>query len=339
MVSRVSDHTVSPSSANPIAVAPPNPRSLAADIGITVLTAGVLVGGALALSQSANGTIKHMGSMLSDGLGLFFGPVLLLALLERITSPAGPPKSVHSWLLNFRINILFYVAAMLTGMLTTTLAAALGHYFHLGLIDLNSAAGKSVIVLMGAVLLSMLIGDFFYYWWHRLSHRPFLWQSHKLHHMDPNLDVLTNMRDSWGDALSTVFIQNLPIAILFKLDSLQAVETGGLLGIILGSYSYFFHTNIRLQYGKAGVVIVGPQWHRIHHSRLPEHRDKNFAAMFPLWDILFGTNYYPACGEFPPTGVDGEKEVQSLREATTFALREWLKMYRTRRARRNVIPV
>jgi len=330
---------VSPSSANPIAVAPPNSCSLAVDIGITALTVGGLVAGALALDHFANGSVKRIGSMLSDGLGLFFGSVLLLALLERITSPAGPRKSIHGWLLNFRINIFYYLVSALTGVFATTLGAALGRYFNLGLIDLRFAAGKGMTGLAGAVLLSMLIGDLFYYWWHRFSHRPLLWQSHKLHHMDPHMDALTNFRDSWGDALSSVFIQNLPLAILFKLDPIEAVTTGGIIGIILGSYSYFFHTNIRLQFGKASAVIVGPQWHRIHHSRLPEHHDKNFAAYFPIWDVLFGTYHHPARGEFPPTGVVGENEVQSLREAVIFAFREWRKMYRAWRTRRKLIPV
>ena len=35
--------------------------------------------------------------------------------------------------------------------------------------------------------------------------------------------------------------------------------------------------------------IGNPQWHRIHHSLQPEHFDKNFAGLLPLWDILFGT--------------------------------------------------
>jgi sterol desaturase/sphingolipid hydroxylase (fatty acid hydroxylase superfamily) len=330
---------VTPSSAIPMVEAPPHQtRSLVGDIGVTALMAGGLVAGTLALSHFANGSIKHVGSMLSGGLGLFFGPVLLLALFERMTSPAGPRKPIHAWLLNFRINMVFYLAAILTGMLVTTLTAELGRHLHLGLIDLRFASGKGVAGLAGAILLSLLIGDFFYYWWHRFAHKPFLWQSHKLHHMDPHMDVLTNYRDSWGDTLSGSFIQSLPVVILFKLDPTEAVTAGGILGVILGSYSYFFHTNIRLQYRKATALIVGPQWHRIHHSRLPEHRDKNFAAMFPIWDVLFGTYYHPARGEFPPTGVDGEMEVKSLREATIFPIREWRKMYRSWRTRRGELP-
>ena len=34
-----------------------------------------------------------------------------------------------------------------------------------------------------------------------------------------------------------------------------------------------------------------------------QHRDKNFAGLLPLWDILFGTYYQPAPGEYPQTGI------------------------------------
>jgi sterol desaturase/sphingolipid hydroxylase (fatty acid hydroxylase superfamily) len=78
------------------------------------------------------------------------------------------------------------------------------------------------------------------------------------------------------------------------------------------------------------VLWCGPQIHRIHHSVLPQHRDKNYAVWFPLWDVLFGTYYHPARDEFPPTGVKGETEIKSLWEAETYTLRQWWKFLRGR---------
>src|ERR1700722_13634910 len=102
------------SSATPFTEGEPSKsRALAVDIGITSLTAGGIVAGTIVLSRLANGPIKQVGSMLSDGLGLFLGPVLLLALLERITSPAGPRKPIHAWLLNFRINMFYDLIVIL----------------------------------------------------------------------------------------------------------------------------------------------------------------------------------------------------------------------------------
>jgi sterol desaturase/sphingolipid hydroxylase (fatty acid hydroxylase superfamily) len=36
-----------------------------------------------------------------------------------------------------------------------------------------------------------------------------------------------------------------------------------------------------------------PRFHRWHHTDETEARDKNFAGLLPLWDILFGTYYMP----------------------------------------------
>jgi hypothetical protein len=50
---------------------------------------------------------------------------------------------------------------------------------------------------------------------------------------------------------------------------------------------------------------------------------------------LFGTYYHPARDEFPPTGVPGETEFKSFWEAQTFTLRQWWRMFRAWRERRN----
>ena len=36
-------------------------------------------------------------------------------------------------------------------------------------------------------------------------------------------------------------------------------------------------------------VLVTPSNHRVHHSKQMKYADKNFAVMFILWDVIFGT--------------------------------------------------
>ena len=81
-------------------------------------------------------------------------------------------------------------------------------------------------------------------------------------------------------------------------------------------WGFFIHANVRLELGPLTPIISGPQLHRIHHSALAEHRDKNFATFFPFIDILFGTYYGPGKGEHPPTGLHDGEEESFLREAT-----------------------
>ena len=64
---------------------------------------------------------------------------------------------------------------------------------------------------------------------------------------------------------------------------------------------------------------------RIHHSIEPEHRDKNFAVWFPIYDVLFGTAHRPKPGEFPETGVAGV-EVATLSDAFMLPFDRWWAM-------------
>jgi len=255
-------------------------------------------------------------------------------LIERFFRPAGPRKSLKSWFLHLRIYLFFTFLGGIAGALGTIAAVALARYlgFNLGLIDLRFAGGKGLLALLGALWVSLAAHDFFFYWYHRTMHKvPFLWQIHKMHHMDPELDSLTLGRGNWGEAFIVTALTTMPLAIVFKIDALDLWSLGLMSGIIvtvLGTFLQLGHVNVRLQVGKASLIYCSPQVHRIHHSRLSQHQDKNFAFIFPLWDALFGTYYAPARDEFPPTGVDGEKEIQSLWESQIVGLREWLKMLR-----------
>jgi sterol desaturase/sphingolipid hydroxylase (fatty acid hydroxylase superfamily) len=204
---------------------------------------------------------------------------------------------------------------------------------NLGLIDLRIGTGKEIPSIIAAFLLSALIGDFFFYWYHRSLHKSnILWQHHKMHHLDPEFDALTGPRQNWLESFFLVFFSSIPMAVLFKLNAGDPLDAGLVQGGVIGLLTFFIfqnHSNLRLQFGKASVLFISSQTHRIHHSYLPQHRDKNFVAFFPIWDILFGTYYHPARDEFPLTGVEGEKDIQSVWEVQIFALREWWKMFRS----------
>ena len=68
-------------------------------------------------------------------------------------------------------------------------------------------------------------------------------------------------------------------------------------------YARFYHSNIRTNLGILRYIMVTPQSHRIHHSLRREHQDKNFGAIFSIWDQLFGTQYRKY-DEYPETGID-----------------------------------
>lgn len=62
---------------------------------------------------------------------------------------------------------------------------------------------------------------------------------------------------------------------------------GGLL------FQFFLHTESVGKLGRLeGKLFNTPSAHRVHHGSNPEYIDKNYAAVFIVWDRLFGT-YQP----------------------------------------------
>jgi sterol desaturase/sphingolipid hydroxylase (fatty acid hydroxylase superfamily) len=188
-----------------------------------------------------------------------------------------------------------------------------------GLLDLNADSGTSVPAALASSLLFLLVFDFFYYWWHRAQHEvPALWAFHKLHHMDESLGVSTQMRCHWLEEIGRIPSIFMPMALLFNLP-LHA----GVVAFVLTAWGAFIHANLRLGLGKASAVVAGPQVHRIHHSILAQHFDKNYAAFFPLYDVLFRTYYHPAPDEYPPTGVRDDPEINSVVQAFLLPFQTW----------------
>jgi sterol desaturase/sphingolipid hydroxylase (fatty acid hydroxylase superfamily) len=308
-------------------------RRIACDLAFAVLLVGVLACGTLYLAPAISGKPhRPLGLALTAAL-LPVGILALLSLIERLLLPAGPRKSLRSWFLHFQIAVFIYFMLIPASIFSVSIASLVSRTFgfNLGLIDLRFYAGKGLLALIGATWLSAIVGDFFFYWFHRTLHKtPFLWQHHKMHHMDRELEALTFARQNWIEAFLSMLFIAIPFTILFKLDARDPFElgiTGGIVATVFGTLLTLGHMNVRFQVGRGSLFYCSPQVHRIHHSCLPQHRDKNFAFVLPLWDMLFGTYYSPARDEFPPTGVQGEKEIGSFFESQIFTQREWWKMF------------
>src|SRR5262249_57445689 len=76
--------------------------------------------------------------------------------------------------------------------------------------------------------------------------------------------------------------------------------------------------------GPVNWVVLTPQMDRIHHSKVPAHIDRNFAFIFPLWDVLFSTYYHPRADEYPKTGLASGETIVSARQAVAWPFLRWL---------------
>ena len=263
--------------------------------------------------------IMQVVSGFTESLVLLALWCVVFAVLERLF-PAVERKTTKEWGFNLSVSALYMTVGAIAAAVGSLIGEKLRTGFHGGLINLKIGKTGGIARDIAATLLSLLIFDFFYYWWHRSEHRfPQLWAIHKLHHMDPGINVSTNLRHHWLEDVGRIPMITIPMAMLFDLSP----QAGGAIGFAFSAWTFFIHANLKLSLGWLSWLVDGPQVHRIHHSKLPEHFDRNFAAFFPIWDVIFGTYYHPGRGEFPPTGVTGEPQVTTLREAAWLPFRTW----------------
>jgi sterol desaturase/sphingolipid hydroxylase (fatty acid hydroxylase superfamily) len=154
-------------------------------------------------------------------------------------------------------------------------------------------------VIAGSILISVWTTDFFYYWFHRLQHRiPVFWQVHKVHHSITDLNCI-NMYHHFLELVIRVPFIVVPVALLLHIDMPRLF----LLSAFVLAWGQYIHSDTSIHLGKLGAVFSDNAHHRLHHSILPRHYNKNFASFFPAWDRLFGTYLAPEPGQIVEVGL------------------------------------
>ncbi len=145
------------------------------------------------------------------------------------------------------------------------------------------------------VVLTLFVSDIGAYWGHRAMHfHPLLRRFHALHHSAEEMDWLVNTRAHPFDTIFVRFSGLLPVYLLGlaqatgpRIDPVVAILT--VFGTI---WTFFIHANTRVRLGALEQVISSPAFHHWHHTK-DDHRDHNFAFIFPFIDRLFGTAWLP----------------------------------------------
>jgi sterol desaturase/sphingolipid hydroxylase (fatty acid hydroxylase superfamily) len=169
-----------------------------------------------------------------------------------------------------------------------------------------------------SVALSFLGRGFISWVTHLLMHKvPLLWRVHRVHHTDTELDVSTTVRFHPLEFPIGLVI-GLPLVLVMGLSPwvLVAYE------VLDVSVTLVSHTNVSLPSPIERwlrYLLVTPDLHRIHHSTDPEETDSNFSAVFPVWDIVFGT--FRIHTNAPPTVMPlGLEEVRDARTRSVWWL-------------------
>lgn len=177
-----------------------------------------------------------------------------------------------------------------------------------GFADLAGAAvltgWQGAALAFGFMVVAFVVSDFTAFYTHYLQHKvPLLWQFHKVHHSAEVMHPMSNFREHPIDNLVYNVTTGAGYGVVLGI-SVQMFGYAPAMPSLLGVPILMFlfnvagynlrHSHIWLRWpGKWSMVFPSPAHHHVHHSCHPDHLDKNFAFMFPFWDVLFGCYAMP----------------------------------------------
>lgn len=224
-----------------------------------------------------------------------FGTMGAITLIEHLRNP-GPTD----WVRNLQAYVLDFGMAFFV------------HRFWPEWLG-GSLIDSASLSMWIALPIFVVVRDFTEWFYHLAQHRlPWLWAMHSLHHSDPEMTALTTNRHFWGDRfIKSVTIWTMSTMVIAPTSAMYQAY------VIVSLYHYFIHANLKVNFGRWSWVLNSPAYHRQHHSRLPEHYDTNLAALFPVFDVIFGTYRRP--DGWPPCGQDDQP--RSFTDLLTWPLR------------------
>ena len=178
---------------------------------------------------------------------------------------------------------------------------------------------------LATFLLYLVILDLADYWRHRLQHRWGRWWAlHSLHHSQRQMSFWTDDRNHLlDDVIAGIWFA--AVAFFIGVPPEQFVAAVMLMRFV----ESLSHANVRFGFGRVGErLLVSPRFHRTHHAVGIGHEGKfygcNFATLFPLWDIVFGTADFKH--RAAATGISDQ--LQGRDYGDSFLAQQWLGLKR-----------
>jgi len=250
----------------------------------------------------------------------FIGIVLLVARQFEKKFPIEAEQSTTEIIADWKLAGLRYGTGQLLSPVVNLSALLIINAAGGGWIQLRSDGWWFLFSFMVLILAI----DFWGYLVHRAAHKfPLLWAMHSLHHSAEALSAVTGARHFF---LEESILGVFPIlGIVFKVPP-EMVTPLTFVYLLPDGLS---HMNIHLSLGRFALVLNNPQYHRIHHSIEPQHWDKNFCKLLPLFDVIFGTAWKPRKDEFPKTGLVPREEPGGILDGIIWPVRHRLSWVRS----------
>lgn len=217
---------------------------------------------------------------MEDHVGLIIAAIFIFSVLLAIIEFGYElyKKKINRWRLGeMWASFSVYLVAQLTEKAGTAVFVGVFLYaaeFIPWQLPINGWTMAAAIILV----------DFLYYWEHRMEHEVrLLWSYHSIHHSSPIYNYTTALRVSFIDSFTT-WIFFVP-AILIGFNPFMVFLAIGLMLV----YQFWLHTELIGKMGWYEKVFMTPSQHRVHHGSDEIYLDKNYGAIFSIWDRMFGT--------------------------------------------------
>lgn len=220
--------------------------------------------------------LKQMEDNFGLIIYLIFGFSILLAVVEFFYELYK--KKINKWRLGemWASFGVFLIAQLLEKSTTLLFAGAL--------IWAAEYIPWQIPVNIWTTLLCLIVLDFVYYLEHVIEHKVrILWTYHSIHHSSPIYNYTTAMRVSFIDSFIT-WAFYLPLVLIGFHPYIVL-----LCFFLVLSYQFWLHTELIGKLGWLEKIFMTPSQHRVHHGSDDMYLDKNFGALFCIWDRMFGT--------------------------------------------------
>ena len=276
--------------------------------------------------------LSGYAEFLFDGTGWFLIGCVEIALLLLVIRPLEIWRPVERWtdrgavrtdVLYTLIHRLGLVPLLIFFVLRLPIEALDGWLRMQGFVppnleDIVPGLGASPLA---AFFVYLLVLDLAEYWRHRLQHRfNWWWSLHALHHSQREMTLWTDDRNHLlDDVIGKGWFAIVALAI--------GVPPGQFIALLVATrmIESLSHANVRMTFGAIGErLVVSPRYHRTHHAIGIGHEGRargcNFAQLFPLWDMLFGTARFDR--DYHPTGVRDQLDGRDYGDG--FIRQQWL---------------
>src|SRR5262245_52656110 len=215
-------------------------------------------------------------------VSIFFSLLILLVLAERFfPKRQGPMFRARRWTTNLVLTFLNFGALGLIPISLIT-AAQVARTHGWGLLNVVH------LPLLLLIAVNLLLRGFISFFTHYLFHMvPAFWRVHRVHHLDTEFDVTTTVRFHPLEFLIGL-LPGVPLVFIFGLTPWVLM----LYELIDVAITLWTHSNLGIpktidRYIR--YVVVTPDLHRIHHSVYERETNSNYGAVFPIWDLIYGT--------------------------------------------------